>query len=349
MYSLLCMGVRVISAAPFFYGGNMACFDPIFAFQPWASNSEGKRPLKFASDIQMKDVPNGLKMAVPCGRCIGCRLDRSRQWAVRCVHEASLYESNCFITLTFNDEYLYDWFGRNLNVEDIQPCISGSLVKRDFQLFMKRLRRAYPHIKIKFFHCGEYGGLNGRPHHHACLFNFDFPDRKAFITETGSKVFVSKKLEELWPYGYSYIGDVTFESAAYVARYVLKKWARANLKGKALYDAMIEFDKNDGDKITEYITMSRNKGIGEEWISKYGGDVYPKDYLTIRGVKCKPPKYYDLKKALTNDDLMFNIKFNRLQRAKGSTDNSLIRLKVRKIVKEKEAKQMERKYETGCV
>ena len=131
----------------------MPCFNPIYAFQPWRSNDNGKRPLVFANDIKMGSVPAGLRMAVPCGRCIGCRVERSRQWALRCVHEASLYEENCFVTLTFNDHYLYNWSSRNLHLEDYSRVIAGSLVKTDFQNFMKRLRRAHPDRKIRYFHC----------------------------------------------------------------------------------------------------------------------------------------------------------------------------------------------------
>jgi len=327
----------------------MPCFSPIYAYQPLEVNEKGKRPLKFVTDISMKDIPKGYQMAVPCGKCIGCRLERSRQWALRCVHEAQLYDDNCFITLTFNDEYLFKWSSRGLKLEDRPAVISGSLVKRDFQNFMKRLRREYPGVKIKYFHCGEYGEDGDRPHHHACLFNFRFPDQEEFVTESGSKVWVSDTLTKLWPFGYSYIGDVTFESAAYCARYVIKKWARQNLKGEALFQAMKDFDKNEGSKLAEYVTMSRRPGIGADWIDQFFSDVYPKDFITIRGVKCKPPKYYDLKKELTNQDEFFKIKYARLLRAKSNPDNSLVRLKVRKLVKEKEIQGLRRNYDAGRV
>ena len=111
----------------------MPCFNPIYGFRPLGSNEFEKRPIIFASDISMKDVPEGVKMAVPCGRCIGCRVERSRQWALRCVHEAELYEENCFITLTFNDEFLKSWSLRNLKLEDRPQVLAGSLVKGIFK------------------------------------------------------------------------------------------------------------------------------------------------------------------------------------------------------------------------
>ena len=148
---------------------------------------------------------------LPCGQCVGCRLERSRQWAIRCMHEAQMHEDNCFITLTFNPESLDD------------RSNPWSLDVRDFQLFMKRLRKKYG-AGIRFYHCGEYGELNKRPHYHACIFGFDFPDKRLWkVTNSGHRLYISESLDELWPFGFCTIGNVTFESAAYVARYIMKK------------------------------------------------------------------------------------------------------------------------------
>ena len=118
-----------------------------------------------------------------------------------------MYDDNCFITLTYSNQHI--------------PA-DGSLDVRVFQKFMKRLRKRFGD-GIRFYHCGEYGSLLGRPHYHACLFNFDFPDKYLWKENNGQKLYRSPSLEELWPYGYSSIGTVTFESAAYVARYILKR------------------------------------------------------------------------------------------------------------------------------
>ena len=135
----------------------MPCYKPLKAYYSKDVNESGKRSLVFTSEKALLPV----ELMVPCGRCIGCRLDRSLQWAMRCVHEASMHEDNCFITLTFDDDHLGD----------------GSLKVSDFQNFMKRLRQAIAPKKVRFFHCGEYGAKLSRPHHHACLFGFDFPDK----------------------------------------------------------------------------------------------------------------------------------------------------------------------------
>ncbi len=215
-------------------------------------------------------------MSVPCGRCIGCRLERSRQWAVRCMHEASLYEDNCFVTLTYANEYL-------------PP--GGSLLKSDFQKFMKRLRKRFSDRVIRFYHCGEYGETSGRAHYHALLFNFDFPD-KVLWSERGSyRVFRSDLLEGLWSFGHSEIGSVTFESAAYVARYITKK-----VNGQYAEDHYRVVNDVTGeiiDRVPEYSTMSLRPGIGQGWYDQFKADVYPSDEVIFNGVKCKPPRFYD--------------------------------------------------------
>lgn len=185
------------------------------------------------------------------------------------MHEASLYSSNCFITLTFSDAHL--------------PAL-GSLDKhgpKSFQLFMKRLRKRFPHEKIRYFHCGEYGLLYGRPHYHACLFGFDFIDKVPWTIRKGFPVWRSPTLEKLWTFGNSEIGSVTFESAAYVARYILEKvrgpGAEAHYAGRE----------------PEYVTMSRRPGIGAPWFEKYGKEVYPEDGVVVDGRLMKPPRFYD--------------------------------------------------------
>ena len=137
----------------------MPCYSPLIAWRAKHINPSGKTSLVFNQrDAAQPDDP----VQLPCGQCIGCRLEKSRQWAMRIAHESSLYDQNCFLTLTFSDEHL----PQNLSVS-----------KRDLQLFMKRLRKHFAPRKIRFFQCGEYGELNMRPHYHSILFNVDFPDK----------------------------------------------------------------------------------------------------------------------------------------------------------------------------
>lgn len=267
-------------------------------------------------------------MMLPCGQCIGCRLERSRQWAIRCHHEASLYRRNCFITLTFNNENL----PRNLSVD-----------VRDYQLFMKRLRKEYG-AGIRFFHCGEYGEKFGRPHYHACLFNFDFPDKKHWKTTKDTPLYTSSKLQELWPFGYCSIGAVTFNSAAYVARYITKK-----ITGQKAEEHYTWIDPETGEihqRKPEYITMSRKPGIGREWLRKFQTDVYPDDFLIINGSKIKPPKYYDSQYEIEYPDDYKQVRLQRSKSAKHKADdNTPDRLKVREKVQQSKMRALSRSLE----
>ena len=181
----------------------MACYHPLKGYRSSELTKNGKRKIVFNRNQGYADLP----VTVPCGQCIGCRLERSRQWAIRCHHEASLYENNSFITLTYADEYLPQ---------------NGSLDLNAQQKFFKRLRKKYG-SGIRFYACGEYGSKFGRPHYHACLFNHDFADKTLWKITNDVPLYRSSSLEELWPYGHSSVGNVTFQSAAYVARYILKK------------------------------------------------------------------------------------------------------------------------------
>lgn len=212
----------------------MPCYFPMQGYRSRSLTKNGKRQIVFSP----KDGFIDLKMTVPCGQCLGCRLERSRQWALRCVHEASLYDDNCFITLTYSDEFLPRDY---------------SLDVSHFQRFMKRLRKRFGE-GIRFFHCGEYGSQFGRPHYHAILFNLDFPDKVFLKEQNGQTLYRSKILEELWPFGHSSVGSATFESAAYVARYILKK-----VNGDAADEWYAAVDHDTGEffqRKPEYTTMS---------------------------------------------------------------------------------------------
>jgi len=224
-----------------------------------------------------KSSHSGEELSLPCGQCIECRLKRSRDWAVRCMHEASLHDKNAFITLTYAPEHLPK---------------DSSLDYKHFQKFMKRLRKQFTGTNIRFYMCGEYGENFGRPHFHACLFGIDFPDRKYLTTtKSGSKLYTSKILEKLWPFGLSSIGDVTFQSAGYVARYIMKKITGDNAFNQ------YNFIDDDGvivrSREPEFTRMSLKPGIGANWLAKFHSDVYPHDHVIVNGRKNAVPRYYD--------------------------------------------------------
>jgi len=288
----------------------MPCYHPQRGYRSRIVNPSGKRSIVF----NPRDGYPDLAVTLPCGQCIGCRLERSRQWAIRCMHEAQLHEANCFLTLTFDDENLDPKY---------------SLRKSDFQLFMKRFRKLVDPVKLRYFHCGEYGENFGRPHHHAIIFGYDFPD-KVIHSEN---LYTSPTLSGLWPYGYSTIGDCTFDSCAYVARYIMKK--QTGDKAADHY----------GDRVPEYNTMSRRPGIGTEWYNQFKTDVYPSDECVIREkITCKPPKFYDGLHEALDPNQMSGVKRKRLHLAsRHREDQTPERLAVRESIITKKLAELERK------
>lgn len=254
---------------------------------------------------------------------------------MRILHESSLYRDNCFLTLTYRDEELPE---------------GETLVGRHNQLFMKRLKKHYKGKKIRFYHCGEYGETTHRPHYHSILFGHDFEDKKYLKeTESGHALYTSKILDKIWGHGDCYLGDVTFESAAYCGRYVMKKLTGAR---KSEY----------GSRVPEYSTQSRRPGIGAPWLLKWKTDVYPHDFCVMNGKRVKVPKFYDT--FLDNNPIgnfvldehnypiwMPDLKFNELEQyknrrvrgaSKHSADNTPVRLAVREEIQQRRLDRLTR-------
>lgn len=304
----------------------MACYYPVKGYRSLEKTKNGKRKIVFNPKHGYVDLP----ITVPCMKCVGCRIDHTRDWAIRCVHEASLYENNCFITLTYRDKDL---------------PLDGSLNLIHFQKFMKKYRKKFG-SKIRFYHCGEYGPKLGRPHYHACIFNHTFEDKQFFKTLNGQDLYTSPSLEKLWPHGFSTIGDLTFESAAYVARYIMKKISGE--KAQQHYETVNCHTGEISQLTPEYTTMSRMPGIGHDWFIQYSGDIYPKDFVTHKGKKYKPPKYYDTLHAETHSEQMEEIKGKRKQKAnQQKEDQTFERLIVRETVKKAQLLKLIRPYESG--
>lgn len=260
----------------------MPCFKPLTAFKPLEGG-----PLIF------HDRKNHREIQIPCGQCIGCRLERSRQWALRCIHEASLHSQNCFLTLTYDEEHL--------------PA-NGSLYKPDLQRFFKRLRKRKG--KFRYYACGEYGDTTKRAHYHGCIFGLDFEDKIPFRKSGEHTLYISEELNDIWGNGNSSIGELNFETAAYTARYVMKKGF-----GK-MANKFQTLDETTGELtaiVQPYATMSLRAAIGKEWLEKYASDIYgaDKDYIVVKGRKMKPAKYYDKLYDKINNDHMEHIKRRR--------------------------------------
>lgn len=302
----------------------MACYHPLTGWRAREPSPSGKYRVVFTIKEAFLDLP----ITIPCGQCVGCRLERSRQWAIRCMHEASLYSDNSFITLTFDDTSL----------ETVAP--DHSLNVRHFQLFMKKLRKKYGQ-GIRFYHCGEYGETYGRPHYHACLFNFDFPDKQRFRVDRGNTTYTSAILNDLWGHGFCLIGDVTFQSAAYVARYIMKK-VNGDAAGSH-YQYIHPISGEIIDRSPEYTTMSRRPGIGKNWLDKYMYDIYPSDFVVLNNKKMRPPKFYDNQFEIAFPEDYAILKSDRKRSLKKHSDNNTSeRLYVREQVQLAKLTQLKR-------
>lgn len=284
----------------------MACYRPLKGYRSPFPNQNGKFGFIFDK--------SGVAV-IPCGRCIGCRIERSRMWAVRCLHEASLYENNCFITLTYSEDHV--------------PS-HGALDKTALQKFFKRLRKRCG-SRFRYYACGEYGDQLGRPHFHACIFGWDFSDKVLWSTRDGVRLYTSDFLSDLWTYGFSTVGDVTFESAAYVARYCMKK-----IVGDRAESHYTRLVPETGELVSipsEFTVMSRRPGIGKPWLDRYQSDVYPDDFVVVNGVRMKVPRFYDIQLEKFEPVLHGEIKARRYDRAVSvRSDCTPERLKVREVV-----------------
>lgn len=269
---------------------------------------------------------------IACKSCIGCRLYHSREWAIRCTHENQMHSQSSFLTLTYNDDNLPK--NKTLLLEDIQK-------------FFKRLRinleRAGLNHKIRYMYCGEYGEGLGRPHYHVILFGQDFNhDKKPYRRlKTGFILYISQILDKSWQKGFAYVGSVTFESAAYVARYIDKK---VNGTAKTEHYTRIDEHGEVNEIKQEWATASHMKphpealggGLGSSWFEKYHTDVYPSDEVIMKGKKMRPPAYYDTLLERLNPTLLEEIKNNRkmaLQQLNNDEEQSHERLLVKETVK----------------
>lgn len=290
----------------------MPCFSPLTAYRSSEVGKTGKRGIVFQRNASLSGVP----MQLPCGQCIGCRLEKSRQWAMRCMHEKRMSSSAEFVTLTYADGKL---------------PVGGTLVKRDLQLFMKRLRFKCG-SGIRFYACGEYGESTMRPHYHLLLFNIHFADRKWIgNAKAGQKLYSSDLLGELWPDGHNWIGEVTFESCAYVARYIMKKVTGA--PAADYYQVLVPETGELIDREPEFTVMSRRPGIGRGWFDQYHSETYANDSVIMNGMEVSPPRYYDNMFELLDFERMQVLRKSRRRRALlRRSDNTSSRLRVREVV-----------------
>lgn len=264
----------------------MTCTRPLTMYWTGRRTENGKKEYSFKPNGHYVDC----SVQVPCGNCPGCVQDRLRNMAIRMTDESKMYQRNCFVTLTVDDEHMHEVF----------PDMN--LRKSPFQAFAKRLRKCHvgdyverpqwlPEGRkwnprpIRIVYCGEYGseGVSHRPHYHAILFNFSFEDIRPL--PGSATLFRSPSLENLWPYGFSTVGEVNFATCSYVAGYVLKKSQRTDDYVDPATGLIRE---------REFVVYPRGFGLGKDWFYRYYHDVYDHDNRVLAGgVLVRPPKYYD--------------------------------------------------------
>lgn len=297
----------------------MPCFSPLSA---WQTESGG---IVFAERGNIRR-----ELQLPCGQCIGCRVDKAQAWAIRCTHEAQLHSSSCFATLTYSEEH----YPQN-----------GSLDYRHFQAFIRALRqrerRSGNTGKIRFFMCGEYGEKLSRPHYHALLFGYWPTDCVRLKQNKGHWLYRSDTLDALWGRGFVNFGAITEASAGYCAQYATKK-----ITGPRAEDHYSRVNPSTGEIVQltpEFARMSLKPGIGSTWLEKYRSDVYNYDQVIINGKSRRPPKFYDKKQALHDPDQMEYLVHKRTSKALDNfANNSRERLAVREQVLKAKLNQKER-------
>lgn len=244
----------------------MACSNPSYARIIYIEPDTGKKHIKLISKRADGYAKHALEdkygkdaiLALPCGKCLSCRLAHAKEWAVRCVLEAKSWKYNYFLTLTYDDEHIGD----------------NKLSRRDLQLFLKRLRNEFD--GVRYFACGEYGSNTNRKHYHLILFNCDIKDLKLLGKPEQGAYFDSKTIRDIWSKGHILLTEFSYSTASYIARYTTKKLLK--------------------DNKDEFIAMSLKPGLGYEYFMKNYKDIYQFDKIYGQfgnSSKVHPPRYFD--------------------------------------------------------
>lgn len=226
-----------------------------------------------------------------CKQCMPCRIQKSGEWAVRLMHEAQMHESNIFLTLTQNQEHMPK---------------NRSLDHREIQLFLKRLRKHYEPKIIRFYLGGELGKSRLNPHWHIIVFNLEVDDLELHCrNKRGDKIYKSATIEKIWGRGFITIGEVNKTTCAYTAGYLMKD-SEMNHQ-----DTVNLVDQVTGEIIERkkpYNAMSTKPGIAKAWYDKYKDDVFPCDYVIVKGKKVNTPGYYRRQLEKDNPELFEDLR-----------------------------------------
>lgn len=261
---------------------------------------------------------------IPCGRCIGCRLDYSREWADRAYLEMKeIGKEKCyFVTLTYDNKNLpmneevttskgFTITKEDAYLNDIEW--QGNLDKKDLQRFFNTLRKKMERLRynkegIRYLAAGEYGEKDRRPHYHMILFNINLPAESFYSPKIINKEmhYKNKIIEEAWGKGFIDITEASWNTSAYVGRYITKK----------LYGNIAEEERAKlGQSQAEFLTASNRPPLGNEYYKKHKEEIYKNDEITIfkkgKTENHKPPKYFDRLLEKENPELWEKIKEKR--------------------------------------
>lgn len=252
--------------------------------RPLRASFDGEGRLSFSEKSWHKENE---VFEFPCRKCIPCRANQASEKATRAWHESQMFEESIFLTLTYKD-----------------PA-PDRLIYRDFQLFMKRLRKTRPGTVISYLVTGEYGPTTKRPHWHILIFGYS-PKNKVELRKNpnGDTLYSSPEIEKLWPLGSHDFGEVTLMSANYVARYALKK---------------LDHGKDQDHDFHPIHKTGSKHALGKTWIQKYWKQTFAHGYVLSPENKRLPiPRYYEewFKKTHFNDYLLYVTEQKRLRRIK---------------------------------
>lgn len=299
----------------------MPCFHPLL--RVWSRSEEQWKVVSFPKDLRpgldekvyyrgrqfgysgcTADFPGATDyMTIPCGKCVGCRLEYSRQWANRCLLELEYHDAAYFVTLTYDDYHVPRRYYSDPNTGVAE--VSLSLCPRDVTLFLKRLRKSFSGDRIRYFYCGEYGPSTWRPHYHLIIFGLHLSDLVLSGTRRGNNFYKSPSLERCWsvrsevpsldgsktcvtplaPIGFVEVGEVNWQTCAYTARYIMKK-----LKGdESKFYQQFNLEP-------PFVRMSRMPGLARQWYEDHPG-INEYEYINLKtptgGKKFRPPRYYE--------------------------------------------------------
>lgn len=271
----------------------MPCTCPIDA---WPPDPAVGGPIVFTS---RKSYQGAKAFQIPCGHCIGCRIDYMTDWSTRMVCESYMHQTSYFITTTYSDKHLPDNY---------------SLNKTHHQLFIKRLREHFYPTPARFVCAGEYGTNTLRPHYHYILFGITFADLKIYRRSTkGNYLYTSQTLHDLWGMGNCTIGTFTPSSASYAAGYIVKRFHASDQEAKqAWYTRIHPLTGEQVQVIPEFLLSSRRPGIGMPWFLKYGEHIPYDDFIVIEGKRRRVPRYFFNK---LTEDQQAKLKQTRLANA----------------------------------